>query len=62
MKQRNHVRNPGIYWSIILKWVMKEKGVRLWTRFIWLRAGFNGNESVGFKERNGEFGEQLSNY
>jgi hypothetical protein len=37
MKGRDHLEDVGIDVRIILKWIMKQYGVRLWTCFIWLR-------------------------
>jgi hypothetical protein len=32
-------REQGVHGSIILKWILKKYGVRVWTGFIWIRAG-----------------------
>jgi hypothetical protein len=29
----------GVDWRIILKWLLKEQGVRIWTGFICFRTG-----------------------
>jgi hypothetical protein len=46
---------------------LKKKGVRMWTEFIWMRVGSNGelfensNESSGFK-KGSEFLDWLSDF
>jgi hypothetical protein len=37
----NKLVNLGVDWRII-KFILKEKGSRLWTGFIWLRIGTSG--------------------
>jgi hypothetical protein len=34
-----HLGDLGVHRSIILKWILKEQSVRLWTKFIWLQIG-----------------------
>jgi hypothetical protein len=38
----NIARSEGTDGSIILKWILKEKGVRLWTGLIWPKIRIRG--------------------
>jgi hypothetical protein len=36
---RDHLEYLGIARRIILEWILKKQGVRLWSGFMWLRMG-----------------------
>jgi len=36
MKQTDHLGDPDIHGKIVLKWILKKEGVRMWTGIIWL--------------------------
>jgi hypothetical protein len=38
MKGRNHLRDLGVDGRILLKWALKEQGMKVWTEIIWLLA------------------------
>jgi hypothetical protein len=54
-------------WGIILKYILRKQGMRIWTEFMWLggksKAGFceHGNEKYGSIKR-GEFLNKLRDY
>ena len=33
---------PSRRWSLILKWILRKQGRKMWTSFIWLRIGIGG--------------------
>ena len=37
-----HLEDPGIDGRIILRWIFRNKNVRVWTGWIWLRIGTGG--------------------
>jgi len=37
-KRRDHLQDLGID-RMILEWILKQNGAKLWTRFIWPRTG-----------------------
>jgi hypothetical protein len=41
-RERGHLRDIGIEGKIILKFVLKEQGMRMWTELIWIRIEFSG--------------------
>jgi hypothetical protein len=36
---RDHSKGLGVHGMIILEWILEKVGVKMWTRFIWLRIG-----------------------
>jgi hypothetical protein len=36
---KDHLGDIGLDGVILLKWILKKQGRRLWTGFIWLRIG-----------------------
>jgi hypothetical protein len=42
LKGRDNLRDLGVDGRIILKCMLKKKGVRVWAGFIWLRTGTSG--------------------
>jgi len=41
-RPRDHMGELGMRLRIILKWILKKYGVRMWAGFIWLRKGISG--------------------
>jgi hypothetical protein len=41
-KRTDHSRNRGVDWRIILKWILKKHGERMWNGLIWLGIGASG--------------------
>jgi len=39
LRERDHLEEPGVYGSIILRWIFRKWDVRLWTGSSWLRIG-----------------------
>jgi hypothetical protein len=37
-ERRRQLRRPSAYGRIILKWLLKKLGGRVWTGFVWFRA------------------------
>ena len=42
LKERDNLGNPGVDWSIILKWIFRKWDVGEWTGSSWLRIGTGG--------------------
>jgi hypothetical protein len=42
VKGRDHVEELSVDGRMILEWILKEKGRRLWTGIMWLRIGTSG--------------------
>jgi len=42
LRERGHLKDPGVYGSIILKWIFRKWNVGVWTGSIWLRIGTGG--------------------
>jgi hypothetical protein len=40
--ERDHLADPGIEGSIILRWIFKKWDVGVWTSSSWLRKGTGG--------------------
>jgi hypothetical protein len=41
LEGRNHLGDLSIDERIILKWILKKQGMRMWTGFMWLRIRTN---------------------
>jgi len=39
LRERDHLKEPGVDWRIILRWIFRKWDVRAWTGLIWLRIG-----------------------
>jgi len=42
LQGRDHSENLGVDGRIILKWILRKYGRKLWTVCIWLRIGTSG--------------------
>jgi hypothetical protein len=42
VKGKDHMEDTDIERRIILEWILKKQGGRLWTEFIWPRKGSSG--------------------
>jgi hypothetical protein len=40
--EKNEWKSTILDWRIILKWILREQGERLWIRFNWLNIGTGG--------------------
>ena len=45
LRERDHLKGPGIDRRIILKWIFKEWYRKAWTGLIWLTIGTGGGRS-----------------
>ena len=41
-KERDHLEDPDVGGRVILRWIFRKWGVRVWTGLIWLRIGTGG--------------------
>jgi hypothetical protein len=39
VRKRVHFEDLRIYGRIVIKWIFRKQGARLWTGFIWFRTG-----------------------
>jgi hypothetical protein len=37
--ERDNLKDPGVGWRIILRWIFRDWNVEAWTGLIWLRMG-----------------------
>jgi hypothetical protein len=42
LKGQDHLEDLGIDEKLILEWILKKLGGKVWTGFIWLRIGTSG--------------------
>jgi hypothetical protein len=42
LKERELLRDINIDWSVILKWILKEFNITMWSVFFWLRIRTGG--------------------
>ena len=42
LRERDHFENPGLDGRILLRWIFRKWGVRVWTGSSWLRIGTGG--------------------
>jgi len=42
LKGQDHLEDLGIYEKIILEWILRKYGGKVWTGFIWLMIGTIG--------------------
>jgi hypothetical protein len=42
LRERDHLKVPGVYGGIILRWIFKKWNVGAWTELIWLRIRTGG--------------------
>jgi len=42
LRERGHLGDPGIDGRVILGWIFRKWGVRVWTGSSWLRIGTGG--------------------
>jgi hypothetical protein len=43
LRQRDHLKDPGVDKGIIWRWIFRKLDARAWTRLIWLRIGKGGS-------------------
>jgi hypothetical protein len=42
LRERGHLEDPDVDWSIILRWILRKWVVKAWNGSIWLRIGTGG--------------------
>jgi uncharacterized protein YjcR len=42
LKGKDHSEKLGIYVNMILDWILRKQGGKMWTGWIWLRKGTSG--------------------
>jgi len=42
LRERNHLKDPGVDGRTILRWISKKRDVRVWSGSKWLRMGTSG--------------------
>ena len=42
LRKRDHLEDPGVDGTIILRWIFSKWDVEVWTGSIWLRIGTGG--------------------
>jgi hypothetical protein len=42
VKGRDHLEDLGVDETVILKWILRKYGGKVWIGFIWLRVGISG--------------------
>jgi hypothetical protein len=42
LRVRDHSKDPDVNGRIILKWMLRKYGERVWIRFMWLMIGTDG--------------------
>jgi hypothetical protein len=50
------LKNLWVEKRIILKWILKEKGVKMWTRYIWLKIMYNSGLLLSLRLEGVNFG------
>jgi hypothetical protein len=54
LKGREHSEDPGVDVRVILKWISRKWGRRLWTGFVWLRIETGGTPLLTSGSMNGK--------
>ena len=44
LREREHLKDPGVGGKIILRWIFRRWYVGVWTEMIWLRIGTGGGQ------------------
>jgi hypothetical protein len=42
LKETDHFRDIGVDRRIILQWILRRQGLKMWTGLIWLKIGSSG--------------------